>query len=184
MLNKRARKMIGYDRLVKELVAKVEVKELDELETDHLKAMLGEGYEKWEFKDWYRLLGDIKRTIRIAAHEILTAEAVFNSIPWAAQQAAQAAVEVLIKKAKAQQLYKMDETADIAAEFLWNMFYCMKIDIKDTAQKMSEEKRAYSYNDMKENKMLLEFITEMRKRQWYTEGEVARIRSKAGEQKA
>ncbi|MDE7445920.1 MAG: hypothetical protein K2N15_09520 [Lachnospiraceae bacterium] len=178
MLNKKARKLIGYDRLVKELVAKVEVKELDELETKHLKAMLGEGYEKWEFKDWYRLLGDIKRTIRSVAHEILTAEVVFNSLPWAAQQAAQAAVEVLMKKAEAQQLYKMDETTDMAAEFLWNMFHCMKIDIKGAAQKMSEEKRAYSYKDMEENKMLLDFIEEMRKKQWYGEGEVARLRSK------
>lgn len=179
MLNKRARQLIGYDRLVKEMVAKVDVKELDELTTGHLKAMLGEGYEAWEFKDLYRLLIDIKKTIGIATHEILTTEAIFNSLPWAAQQAAQEAVKVLIKKAEAQQLYKMDETADMAAEFLWNMFYCMKIDIKDAAQKMSRENRAYSYNDMKENKMLLEFIEEMRRIQWYTQGEVARIRSKA-----
>ena len=178
MLNRKARKLIGYDRLVKELAADIGNKDLDELETKNLKEMLGEKAQKWEFKDLYRLIGDIKRYRRAEAHRILTAEVIFNSLPWAAQQAAQAAVEVLMKKAEVQQLYKMNKTADMAAEFLWNMFYCMKIDIQGTAQKMSEEQRAYSYNDMKENKMLLDFIEEMRKKQWYGEGEVARLRSK------
>ena len=178
MLNKRTKQLIGYDELVKELAERIKGEELDELETKNLKEMLGEKAKKWEFKDLYRLLVDIKRYKREEAHRILTAEAIFNDLPWAAQQAAQEAVIVLIKKAKAQLLFKMDETADMAVNFLWNMFYCMGIDIKDAAQKMSEEQRKYSYNDKKENKMLLEFIEELRKRQWDGEGEVTRLRRK------
>lgn len=178
MLNKRARQLIGYKDMVKELAAEIESEDLDELETKNLKEILGEKAIKWEFKDLYRLLRDIKRHKRAEAHRILTAEAIFNSLPWAAQQAAQEAVIVLIKKAEAQLLFKMDETTDMAAEFLWNMFYCMKINIKETAKKMAEEKKAYSYNEIKENKILLDFIEEMRRRQWNGEGEVARIRIK------
>ena len=169
---------IEYDELVKELAEDIEYKKLDELETKNLEEMLGEKAKKWKFEDLYRLLVDIKRYKREEAHRILTAEAIFNDLPWAAQQAAQEAVIVLIKKAKAQLLFKMDETADMAVNFLWNMFYCMGIDIKDAAQKMSEEQRKYSYNDKKENKMLLEFIEELRKRQWDGEGEVTRLRRK------
>ena len=178
MLNRKARNLIGYDRLVKELAADISAAELEELETGNLKERLGAGYEKWEFRDWYRLLIDIKRQKREAAHEIMTAEAIFNSLPWAAQQSAQEAVRVLIKKATTKQLFKMDETADMAADILWQMFYCMVIDIKDTAAHMHEENRAYSCSDMEENKLLLDFIKELRKRQWYGDGEVARLRNK------
>lgn len=178
MLNKRARKLNGYEEMVKELAEDIEIKDIDELQTKNLKEMLGEKAEKWEFKDFYRLLGDIKKYKKAETHRILTAEVVFNSLPWTAQKAAQEAVRVLIKKAEKQLLFKMDETADIAVNFLWSMFYCRALDIKETAQKMSEEKKAYSYNDIKENKILLDFITEMRKKQWYGEGEVTRIRSK------
>lgn len=179
MLNKKARNLIGYDRLVSQLAADIPAAELEELETRDLKERLGAGYERWEFGDWYRLLTDIKRKKGEVAHEILTAEAIFNSLPWAVQQAAQEAVRLLIKKAAANLLFKMDETADMAANILWNMFYCMVIDIKDTVQIMQKQKRAYSYNDLKENKLLLDFIRELRKRQWYSNGEVARLRSKA-----
>lgn len=179
MLNKKARNLIGYDGLVSSLTADIPVGKLEELEIKDLKERLGAGYESWEFKDWYRLLTDIRRKKGKQAHEILTEEAIFNSLPWAAQQAAQEAVRILIKKAADNLLFKIDETADMAANILWNMFYCMKIDIKDTAQIMQEQKRAYSYNDLKENKLLLDFIRELRKRQWYSNGEVARIRSRA-----
>ncbi len=178
MLNKKARKLIGYDGLVSSLVADIPAGKDEELEIKDLKERLGAGYERWEFKDWYRLLTDIKRKRGEIAHEILTEEAIFNSLPWAAQQAAQEAVSLLIKKAAANLLFKMDETADMAVNILWNMFYCMGIDIKDTAQIMQRQKKAYSYNDLKENKLLLDFIRELRKRQWYSNGEVARLRSK------
>ncbi len=178
MLNKKARNLIGYGRLVEELADKIQPEELDDLETERLKEIMGSGYEKWEFGDWYRLLTDIKRKKRAAGHEVLTANNIFNSLQWAAQQAAQETVKILIKKAEKEQLFKMDEAADMAAEILWNMFYCMKIDIKNTAAKMCKEKRAYSYNELKENKLLLDFIEELRKEQWFGSGEVARLRSK------
>lgn len=177
MLNQRARNLIGYDRLVEELAEKIDSAELEELETANLKKILGPGYEEWEFKDWYRLLTDIKRKKRILGHETVTAEAIFNSLPWAAQQAAQEAVKILLKKAADDKLFKVDEAAETAAEILWNMFYCMIIDIKNTVTKLNKENKAYSRNDMKENKLLLDFIEELRKEQW-REGEVARIRSK------
>jgi len=178
MLNKKARNLIGYDRIVEELAEKIQSAELEELEISNLKEILGPGYEKWEFKDWYRLLIDIKQKKREADHEAMTAEKIFNGLPWAAQQATQQAVRILLKKAAAEKLFKMDEAADTAAEILWNMFYCMIIDIKDTAKKLNEESKAYSYNDLKENKLLLDFIKELRKEQWNKEGEVARLRNR------
>lgn len=178
MLNKKARNLIGYDGLVSSLAADIPVGKLEELEIEDLKERLGAGYERWEFKDWYRLLTDIKRKKGEVAHEILTEERIFNSLPWAAQQAAQEAVRILMKKAADDLLFKMDETTDVVEDILWNMFYCMKIDIKDTAQIMQEQKRAYSYNDLKENKLLLDFIRELRKKQWHSNGEVARLRNR------
>lgn len=175
MLNRKARNLIGYNGLVSSLAADIPA---GELEIKDLKERLGIGYERWEFKDWYRLLTDIKRKKGEAAHEILTEEAIFNSLPWAAKQAAQEAVRILIKKAADKLLFKMDETADMAVNIIWNMFYCMGIDIKDTARIMQEQKRAYSYNDLMENKLLLDFIRELRKRQWYSDGEVARLRNR------
>lgn len=156
---------------------KIDDKKLEEMETGNFKKFLGAGYEKWNFEDWYRLLTDIKRKKRAIGHEIMTAEAIFNSLPWAAQQAAQEAVKILLKKAADDKLFKADETAETAAEILWNMFYCMIIDIKNTVKKLNTENKAYSGNDMKENKLLLDFIEELRKEQW-REGEVARLRSK------
>lgn len=178
MLNQKARNLIGYERLVEELAEKIQPVELEEMDTEKLKGFLGTGYEKWEFKDWYRLLTSIKRKQRQAAHEVMTADAIFNRLPWAAQQAAQEAVRVLIKKADAGKLYKLDEAAETAVEILWTMFYCMGIDIKNTIMKMHRDNKAYSHNDTKENKLLLDFIEELRKEQWYGNGEVARLMEK------
>lgn len=178
MLNKKARKLIGYDRLVKKMAAEISPAELEYMETKQLMKLLGPGYENWEFNDWYRLLVNIKQEQRKVEHEELTAEKIFNGLPWAAQQAAQEAVSLLIKKSADGLLFKLDETADMAVNILWNMFYCMGIDIKDTAQIMHEQKRAYSNNDLKENKLFMDFIEELRKRQWYKHGEVARLRFK------
>lgn len=178
MLNKKARKLIGYEHLVEELAEKIKPEELDKLETRDLRNLLGTGYEKWEFDDWYRLLTDIKKKQRRALHETMTAEAIFNSLPWAAQQAAQEAVGILVKKAAVEKLFKMDEAVDTAVEILWNMFYCMGIDIKNTATKLHSEKKTYSCNDLRDNKLLFDFITELRRGQWYRQGEVARLRIK------
>lgn len=178
MLNKRAKKLIGYNHLVEDLAKKILSEELDNLETKNLKEILGAGYEKWEFKDWYRLLADIKRKKREADHEAITAEIIFNGLPWAAQQAAQEAVRILLRKATAERLFKVDEAVETAAEIIWNMFYCMKIDIKHTVQKLNERNKAYSHNDLKENRLLMDFIEELRKEQW-REGNVARLRTKA-----
>ena len=178
MLNKKARELIHYKQIVVQTAADISLKELDDLDTEHLKKRLGGIAEKWEFKDLYRFLTDIKRYKRKTEHDIITAEAIFNSLPWAAQQAAQEVVRLLIKKAEDNLLFKMNETADMVANLLFNIFDCMKIDIKDTAQIMQEQKRAYSYNDLKENKLLLDFIRELRKLQWYKHGEVTRLRRK------
>lgn len=178
MLNKKARKLIGYDSLVIQLASMIQPAELEELDTGDLKRMLGAGYERWEFKDWYRLLNDIKRLKRQSEHESMTPEVIFNGLPWAAQQAAQTAVKILIRKANEEKLFKMDETADTLENILWDMFYCMGIDIKNTAIHMGQQNKRYSCKDWEDNLLLLDFIRELRKIQWYENGEVARLRDK------
>lgn len=176
--NQKAQTLTEYERIVEHLSEQIQSEELDKLETKDLETQLGARHESWKFEDWYRLLTDIKRKKRQADHETMTAEAIFSGLPWAAQQAAQEAVSILIMKAAAEKLFKLDETADAMAEVLWNMFYCMKIDIKNTAKKLCNDNKAYSYNDLKENKLLFDFIKELRNEQWYGEGEVARLRCK------
>lgn len=178
MLNKKACILIGYDRLVQRLADEISIEELENLETKYLKKKLGAGYEKWEFKDWYRLIKDIKRSKQIKQHESLTAEVIFNSIPYAAQCMAQAAVKCAMVKAQNNKLYQMDETADTIVNVLWNMFYCMAIDIKCVATKLCREQRTYSYEDTVNNKLLLDFIKMLRDEQWYKHGDVARLRTK------
>ncbi len=178
MLNKKARKIIGYERIVKELAVKIPENEMEYIETKQLQDMLGTGYERWEFQDWYRLLVDIKKEQRKEQHSSITTDVVFEEIPWACQQSAQEAVNVLLKKAAKNQLFKMDETADMTVNILWTMFYCIGYDIKMSAKEMHEKRLLYSYNDMKENKLLYDFIKILRDRQWYHSGEVARLRTR------
>lgn len=176
--NQKAQSSTEYECIVEQLAEQIQPEELDKLETKDLQALLGAGFESWKFEDWYKLLTDIKRKKRQAEHEAMTAEAIFNGLPWAAQQAAQEAVGILIKKAEADKLFKADETADAMVNVLWNMFYCMGINIKNTARKLGKDNKAYSYNDLNENKLLLDFIKELRDEQWYGQGEVARLRCK------
>lgn len=178
MQNQKAQCSTKYERIVEQLAEQILPEDLDKLETKDLQTLLGAGFESWKFEDWYKLLTDIKRKIRQAGHEAMTAESIFNGLPWAAQQAAQETVSILIKKAAADKLFKLDETADAMVDVLWNMFYCMGIDIKNTVKKLCKDNNAYSYNDLKENKLLFDFIKELRNEQWYGEGEVARLRCK------
>lgn len=180
MLNEDASNLTDYDRIVEELAKKLRPAELEELETDDLKEILGAGYEKWEFNDWYVLLTDIKRKSREADHEAMTAERIFNSLPWAAQQAAQEAVRTLLIKASGEHLFNMqvDQAADVAADILWHMFCCMRVNIKNAARNLSSKNKLYSRNDFEENKLLLDFINELRNEQWSRNGEVARLRTR------
>ena len=177
MLNRKARQLIGYDKLVTGLASVIQDEDLEYLETEDLKEKLGSRYGAWEFKDWYRLLKDIKRCKRQAEHENMTAEAIFDGLPWAAQQSAQAAVAVLIQKAQGGMLFRPDETVYAVSDILWNMFYCMKVDLKNTVIRMCSSNRTYSYNEMNRNLLLLDYIKELRKMQWYGHGEVARLRN-------
>ena len=176
--NQKAQSSTEYECIVEQLAEQIQPEELDKLETKDLQALLGAGFESWKFENWYKLLTDIKRKKRQAEHEAMTAEAIFNGLPWAAQQAAQETVSILIKKAAAEKLFKLDETADAMVDVLWNMFYCMKIDIKNTATKLCKDDKVYSYSDLNENKLLFDFIKALRNEQWNGEGEVARLRCK------
>lgn len=82
MLNRKARQLIGYDKLVTGLASVIQDEDLEYLETEDLKEKLGSRYGAWEFKDWYRLLKDIKRCKRQVEHENMTAEAIFDGLPW------------------------------------------------------------------------------------------------------
>lgn len=179
MLNKTAKNLIGYDRIVEELAEKLQSEELEELAADDLKEILVAGYEKWEFRDWYGLLTDIRRKKWKAYHEAMTVEAIFNSLPWAAQQAAQEAVRILIQVSEGNLFnVKVNLSAEMATVILWNIFYCMKINIKNAARNLSIYNKSYSSRELEENKLLLDFIKELRNEQWYKEGEVARIRDR------
>lgn len=178
MLNKKARNLINYDRIVEDLAGTIPSERLDELETKDLQVLLGVGYENWDFQDWYRLLKDIRRIKRRTTHETMTAKTIFNGLPWAAQQAAQEAVRILIKEASMDRLYKSNEIATVATNILWSMFYCMAIDIKKAAEKLHKENKTYSDDDLNDNKQLLDFIEKLRDEQWYGNGEVARLRCK------
>jgi len=177
MLNRRARAIIGYDNLVKRLAGEMTEEEMEYVETGDMKKRLGEGYEKWEFKDWYRLICDIKKEQMKDLHTSMTADCIFGAIPWACQQSAQEMVRFLIKKADMELLFKLDKGVDVAVNALWNMFYCMGIDIKYTALKMCSERLFYSKNDLDDNKLLYDFIVRLRDIQW-KQGEVTRLRTK------
>lgn len=178
MLNKRARKIIGYDGLVQKLAAAIPKEEIEYLETEQLKEMLGSGYENWEFSDLIRLIHDIKREQQKNLHDLLTVEAIMAQLPYASRHAAQKAVTMLVEKAKEDKLFKIDNVVSATVDILWSMFYCMGIDIKDTAKKMRESNLYYSYNDLKDNKLLYDFIRILRDIQWYKHGDVAQLRTR------
>lgn len=176
MLNKKARRLIGYESIVSRLADTFPDEKLDYLETEDILCLLGEGYESWEFKDWCRLINDIKKRKRQAMHDEQTAEIIFNGMPWASQQSLQTAVTVLIKKAAEEKLFRLDETADTVTGILWEVFYCTKMDIKKTAVAMSIKNKSYSRTEMNESLLLLDFIQNLRKTEWFGSGEVLRLR--------
>lgn len=71
------------------------------------------------------------------------------------------AVAVLIQKAQGGMLFRPDETVNAVSDILWNMFYCMKVDLKNTAIRMCSSNRTYSYNEMNRNLLLLDYIKEL-----------------------
>lgn len=109
-------------------------------------------------------------------HDEQTAEIIFNGMPWASQQSLQTAVTVLIKKAAEEKLFRLDETADTVTGILWEVFYCTKMDIKKTAVAMSIKNKSYSRTEMNESLLLLDFIQNLRKTEWFGSGEVLRLR--------
>lgn len=189
MLNEMARELVGYGMLRDRLMGLVTAKEVEDLESDQLKVMAvalqseaeieGLKLDAWSHRDWRVLLLDVRRGKLWDAHEAMTAEAILDALPWAAQQGAQDAVCILLRKAAERKILRMDETAEAVSEILWHMFSCMEIDIDEAAIAMQRKGFPYySGEDIHDNKILLHFIRELRERQWAISGTVVRLRTR------
>lgn len=180
MLNRKAREIIGYNDLVKRLAAEIPEATMENIETDDLKRMLGAGYERWEFKDWFRLIVDIRKEQNKDLHVSSTVDKIIAELPYAAQQSVQRAVHLLLRKASKNLLFSGDETVDALVDIPWYMFNCMRIDIKDTLMDMDRKNLCYSHDDLKDSKLLFDFIVLLRHRQWNYHGEVTMLDTKEG----
>ena len=175
MLNKRARKIIGYDELVKEFASQgLTEEELDWLETTDVREFLKKRFEP-DFRDEYRFVGDVRREVRKDMHEEHTLDSIMDSIPYAAQNMAQEAVKVLLRKAAEGKIFLVDSTVYALCDALFQLLYCSVWDIKKTAEELCQKQ--YSKAEIMDRKLLRDFVENMRNREWYKHGEVVRLRT-------
>lgn len=167
--------LVEYANLVKELAADLTDEQLED--SSYIKSLLSEQLPNWEWDDWYELLENVRREKYKDAHEEQTAEKIFNDMPYFAKEAAQETLKHLLRAEEAGKLFKLDATADTAAEIMWNMFYCCVMDIKNAVVKYNKEKSPMTVAEYKEHKDILQFIGIMREALW-ERGEVLKLREK------
>lgn len=108
--------LVEYANLVKELAADLTDEQLED--SSYIKSLLSEQLPNWEWDDWYELLENVRREKYKDAHEEQTAEKIFNDMPYFAKEAAQETLKHLLRAEEAGKLFKLDATADTAAEIM------------------------------------------------------------------
>lgn len=137
-------------------------------------------YPQWDTGDFYALTCDVRREKHGDEHREMTAERIFDEIPFFAQSAAQAAVRRLLLADDAGALYSMDMAVAYMVEILHKFFWCTETDIKAAVQRLNEERQPLSYYDESHrHRRLMEFIVVLRSTLW-ERGEVLRLREKEG----
>lgn len=164
-----------YAKLVEQLAAELTDEQLED--SGHIKNLYQNILPRWDWEEWYDLLKAVRQKKRQAEHEEKTAEVIFNEMPYFAQAAGQQAVKYLVECARKNRLFKIDDAADWQADILWQMFYCMGIDVKTAAETLSKKSISLNGLDLQDNKYLLAFIEELRAEQW-KQGEVTKLRTK------
>ena len=166
--------LVEYANLVKDLAAELTEEQLED--SSYIKSLLSEQLPNWDSDDWYDLLVAVRRKKYSEEHEEKTAEAIYNEMPYFAQEAAETAVKYIVQAARNNQLFKLNKAADQAADILWNMFYCMGIDIKTAAVNIGKQIDEQGYIWGK-GKYLVAYIEELRAVQW-KHGYVTKLRTR------
>lgn len=165
--------LVEYANIVKQLAADLTDEQLED--TTYIKSILKDQLPNWDWDDWHELLSNVRREKYKEEHEEQAAEKIFNDMPYFARAAAQEIVEQLLKADEEGRLFRLDKTADNAAEILYKMFFCCVMDIKETIRKQNKNKKLLLAKEIQEHKRLFEFIEKLRKKLW-KEGEVLKLR--------
>lgn len=148
----------------------------DEIMCSDVKMLMQRYYPEWTVDDWYELTCEVRRKRHATQHEQLTAERIFEEMPFFAQAAAQAAVRHLLIAADADRLFKLDSVTDSMAEILYKFFFCTPMDVKTAINRQAEFRKPLSYyEEATLHKRLLEFVQTLRTTLW-ERGEVLRLR--------
>lgn len=164
--------LVEYANLVKQLAEDLTDEQLED--SGYLKSLLQEQLPTWDWDDWYDLLVAVRREKNAAEHEAKTVQAIYNEMPYFAQEAAEVAVKNIVQAAKTRELFRVEKASRQQVDILWTMFYSCGADIKEAAENVN--KKVENQGSLKKQ-MLVEFLEELRAVMW-KRGEVTKLRTK------